>query len=284
MDEAVGSVLAQTHPHWELLIIDDGSSDSSLSLAEGYARSDERIRVLQHPDKENHGLAATIQLGLAEARYPFVAFLEADDAWEASSLAERLPVFGESGTALVFNRPFLCVEGERDASFYADQNAVLENVIARRKPPQVHAAELFATNLIPSFSCVIANKAMLLACDFNTPSAPLLDKWLWQQMAFKGVCRYVDKPLTRWRLHPGSYIASRKGGAGRERRPWDKATADLLRLHVNREFSPSLWGALYFPSLHRLCVCGYLKMKALGAGFLWKAFQKRLKSIVARDA
>lgn len=72
---AINSVLAQTLPDWELIVIDDGSSDGSSSIAQAY--SDPRVRVLRNP--HNLGLPLTRNRGLDEARGSYVAFLDSDD-------------------------------------------------------------------------------------------------------------------------------------------------------------------------------------------------------------
>jgi glycosyltransferase involved in cell wall biosynthesis len=66
----------------EVLLIDDGSTDMSLQVAVMYAQNHpDRIRVFQHPDQKNHGAGATRNLGLRQARSPFIAFLDADDIY-----------------------------------------------------------------------------------------------------------------------------------------------------------------------------------------------------------
>jgi glycosyltransferase involved in cell wall biosynthesis len=87
IEEAIESVFAQTWPHWELLLVDDGSSDRSTAIAKGYAgRHPERVRYLEHPGHANRGMSASRNLGLAHARGELVAFLDADDVF----LPERL--------------------------------------------------------------------------------------------------------------------------------------------------------------------------------------------------
>ena len=73
--EAINSVLAQTLQDWELIVIDDGSSDASASIAQAY--TDLRIRLLKNP--RNLGLPLTRNRGLDEARGNYVAFLDSDD-------------------------------------------------------------------------------------------------------------------------------------------------------------------------------------------------------------
>jgi hypothetical protein len=88
--EAVESVLAQTMPAWELLLVDDGSSDGGTALAAEYAaRHPDRIRYLEHEGHATRGLAASRELGLGHARGRFVHFLDADD-WILPTHLEQL--------------------------------------------------------------------------------------------------------------------------------------------------------------------------------------------------
>jgi glycosyltransferase involved in cell wall biosynthesis len=98
--EAVESVIAQSCPNWELLLVDDGSSDASAAMAAGYAReSSGRIRYLTHPAGENRGMSASRNLGLANARGAFVAFLDGDDAWPPNKLERQLALFDQNPEA-----------------------------------------------------------------------------------------------------------------------------------------------------------------------------------------
>ena len=81
-DEAVDSVLGQTYPHWELILVDDGSTDGTASLAQDYAtRYPDRIRYVTRPNHENRGMSASRNLGIRHARGALVGFLDADDVW-----------------------------------------------------------------------------------------------------------------------------------------------------------------------------------------------------------
>src|SRR5690606_41464320 len=69
IEEAIESVLVQTYPHWELLLVNDGSTDGSKEIAERYAEQyPERIRYLEHPDRANQGASASRNMGIRHAR------------------------------------------------------------------------------------------------------------------------------------------------------------------------------------------------------------------------
>jgi len=108
LEEAVESVLAQTYPNWELLLIDDGSTDGSRALAERYAAEHpERIRCLQHPGRENRGASATRNLGIANARGEYLAFFDADDVWLPQKLDEQVSLLDtRSDVGMVYGSAF----------------------------------------------------------------------------------------------------------------------------------------------------------------------------------
>lgn len=83
LDQCIQSVLAQTYTNWELLLIDDGSTDSSGAICDKYAAEDNRIRVYH---KENGGVSAARNTGIDNTYGEWITFLDSDDWFETSSL------------------------------------------------------------------------------------------------------------------------------------------------------------------------------------------------------
>lgn len=93
LQEAVDSVFAQTYDDWELLLVDDGSSDSSTDLAKNLANIYKfKITYLEHIDHQNKGLSASRNLGIRHARGEFCAFLDADDVWLPQKISEQIEI------------------------------------------------------------------------------------------------------------------------------------------------------------------------------------------------
>lgn len=104
IEEAIRSVFAQTHAAWELLLVDDGSTDGSARIARGYAeRWPARVRYLQHEGGGNRGMSASRNLGLREARGTYVAFLDADDLFLPEKLERQIAILeARPAVAMVF--------------------------------------------------------------------------------------------------------------------------------------------------------------------------------------
>jgi glycosyltransferase involved in cell wall biosynthesis len=80
--EAIESIINQTFDSWELMLVDDGSSDSSTQIAQSYAsRFSGRIAYLEHESHCNRGMSASRNLGIRHGRGQLVAFLDSDDVW-----------------------------------------------------------------------------------------------------------------------------------------------------------------------------------------------------------
>lgn len=86
LPRAIDSVLAQVEQDWELIVVDDGSSDDTPSVLQNYAANDSRIRCMRH---DNIGLARSRNVGIALARGLFVTFLDSDDEYLPDHLASR---------------------------------------------------------------------------------------------------------------------------------------------------------------------------------------------------
>lgn len=81
--ECIESVLSQTYAHFELILVDDGSTDNSGKICDEYAAKDDRIAVIH---QENQGLIMARRKGIAAAKGVFFLFLDSDDYWDASLL------------------------------------------------------------------------------------------------------------------------------------------------------------------------------------------------------
>src|SRR5688500_4258827 len=90
--ETTESVLAQTFSDFEFLIIDDGSTDGSKAILEGFARRDPRVRVVS---RANKGLVATLNEGLALATAPLVARMDADDLCDPTRFKKQVKAMNE---------------------------------------------------------------------------------------------------------------------------------------------------------------------------------------------
>lgn len=99
--ECIESVLRQTFASWELLLINDGSTDNSLAVCESY-KYDSRVHVYS---KENEGLSATRNFGLNHAKGEYVVFLDSDDSIESDSLERFQMIFEKTGVEVIAGYP-----------------------------------------------------------------------------------------------------------------------------------------------------------------------------------
>lgn len=100
--QAIESVCSQTFEEWELIVIDDGSTDNTFAIANAFHEKDPRISVYKNPSPV--GLPSSPRnYGVQIAKGRFIAFLDSDDYWLPDKLKEQLPLFDNEDTAIVFS-------------------------------------------------------------------------------------------------------------------------------------------------------------------------------------
>ncbi|EHO74819.1 hypothetical protein HMPREF9140_00146 [Prevotella micans F0438] len=100
--EAIESVLAQSYREWELIIVDDESTDASVSIVEAYAQKDSRIRLFRNP-KPIKMPSAPRNMGLSMAKGRYIAFLDSDDMWLPEKLTQQIPLMQNPQVAIVYS-------------------------------------------------------------------------------------------------------------------------------------------------------------------------------------
>lgn len=210
IEQTINSVINQSYQDWELIIVDDGSSDNSVEIIKSYCQKDERIKFFQHENGENKGLKETLLLGIEHASGEWVAFLESDDYFAPDNLLKKAEIIKKyPKVKLIFNKVnFLCEEESLQVLTkpFKESQAKLSNM----KFPRSMLKEFYIGNVILTFSCVMVEKNTLKNADFNTPVDSLLDWWLWVNLSYANQFYYIEEELTNWRLHAHSYIKKQK--------------------------------------------------------------------------
>jgi glycosyltransferase involved in cell wall biosynthesis len=138
LEEAVRSVLNQTLTDWELILVDDGSTDRSTEIAQRLAAQDERIRYVDHPGHENRGMAASRNVGAAHGTAPYLGFLDGDDVWVAGKLAEQVDVLESMPDVAMVNGALQYWSSWDPAATREDADVLTGGVADRRlEPPEI---------------------------------------------------------------------------------------------------------------------------------------------------
>lgn len=217
--QTLDSLLAQTYRNFEIVVIDDGSTDRSLEIVRESAATCQNLFLHRHENGENRGLAATVRLGIEKASGDYVAFCESDDYWTPDHLAEKVKIIQTFRNPVwIANdvQPF--GDPDRCAQMEAGQARRIR-MRCRRTINRFSPEEFRWDNWILTFSCCMAKRSVLTALDFDgNPWSPMVDWWLWRQLAAVHPLFYVDRKLTYWRMHRSYIIQSRTAAAAADRR------------------------------------------------------------------
>lgn len=132
MTDGISSALNQSFSDFELILIDDLSSDDSLVVAHDFAARDKRIAIVPLP--ENKGAAGARNAGIATARGRYIAFLDADDLWEADKLTIQISEMEKKKAAISYTDYYVTsLNGEIIRKSFSpdriDYNGLLKNTI-----------------------------------------------------------------------------------------------------------------------------------------------------------
>ncbi|WP_370747873.1 glycosyltransferase family 2 protein [Parasutterella sp.] len=210
IDTTVSSVLGQTYGSFELIIADDGSSDSSYEHIVMQYGSNKKIKILAHEGHQNKGLAATILLALSEARGTWIAILECDDFWHPDCLRRRVDCVRNSPwIGFCSNKLSLFFESSFRRDWYSTYVSRVQGFLEKKVNSSALKyidirQDILLENLFPTFSCMMFKKKYLERLDFDTPVAAWLDWYLYIQLSQVTYCGYIKKELTVWRIHSSS--------------------------------------------------------------------------------
>lgn len=159
--ETVESVMAQTYGNWELLLVDDGSTDAGTRMARSWAAENDKIFYLEHPGHENRGASSARNLAMQEARGEFIAFLDADDVWLPDKLERQVRLMVEHPeVAVVFGATKYWHSWSReDGRTRADEEIPL-GIPADRvlDPPELLEGMLSGRTTVPCTCAILVRK------------------------------------------------------------------------------------------------------------------------------
>lgn len=197
LPETMQSLLTQTLTDFELIVIDDGSSDSSLQLLQDYAARDQRIRLVS---RENRGLVPSLNEGCRMARAPYIVRMDADDVAHPQRFEKQFAFMQANPELLGAGCQVLLIDVD-GAPIKA-----MGTLIAHAAIDADHMAGLGGAIIHPS--AIIRRDALEQVGYYSDdyPCAEDLDLWL--RIAEIGRVANMEEVLLSYRQHPGSIGAS----------------------------------------------------------------------------
>jgi len=216
---AVESVLEQSCPDWELIIVDDCSQDGSRERIETFSALDSRIRAFRN--ERNQGVGRSRNRGVELAKGEWIAFLDSDDVWTADKLEKQLSLLSrEPGARLLYT----------GSAFMTESGEPLDYVL--HVPEKIDRRRLLRQNLL-SCSSAMVWRELMLRHPFPDRADMHEDFAVWLQILSEEAYAYgVDEPLLIYRLS-----AQSKSG--------NKLKAAVMNWNTYRAAGLGLPGSLY---------------------------------------
>jgi glycosyltransferase involved in cell wall biosynthesis len=231
--DTIQSVLDQTYRDYEVIVVDDGSTDGTAERVAAFA---DRVRYLR---QENQGVAGSRNTGIREARGQLLTFLDGDDLWEPEKLAHHVAAAGDhprSGVIVVDGVQFSGATILHESLFPPGVTALLGGA----ESVTLSCYErLLRGNLIASTSQILIPRAVLDDVGLSDPRLPVSSDWdLYIRIAASYEITFLRKRLVRWR-----YLATSASGP-EHLRPLRWAVDHIAILKKHRRSAPSQYQAV----------------------------------------
>jgi glycosyltransferase involved in cell wall biosynthesis len=186
--EAIESALSQSPTPVEVIVVDDGSDDGSVRVSRSFG---DRVRVLS---SGHAGVSAARNTGLLAARENLVAWLDADDVWEAGKLADQIPRFDDPVVGLVYGQTRRFRPGSLSPPWPMN-------------PPQGDIFERLYLdhNFIPTSTVMVRRQALVDAGGFDGAVAQAEDLDAWLRVAARWSVVAIPRVLCRYRVHSNQF-------------------------------------------------------------------------------
>lgn len=194
LERTIKSVMAQSVEDWELLLVDDCSTDGSRAILKRY----ESDKIHCFYCEENKGPANARNIGLAHAKGRYLAFVDSDDLWEKDKLERQLAFMRRNGHAFTFT-----------SYEFADEEAKRNGCVAHA-PEQVTYQDILRSSTIAP-STAMLDRAQIQDELLRMPlGVEREDAATWMQILKTGVCAYgLDEILTIYCRHKGAYSGNK---------------------------------------------------------------------------
>lgn len=189
IEQAINSVLSQTYTNFELLVVNDCSTDRTAELVKSIAAKDSRVRLISNV--KNNGVSYTRKHGLEEAKGSWIAILDSDDAWAPEKLEKQIDLQRRTNADLLFTgSAFMDSEGQSiDWHLHA--------------PAEVTYRQLLKQNVLSNSSALVRKE--LYAKHYAIGDGMHEDFAIWLSILKKGTKAYgVDEPLLIYRIAKSS--------------------------------------------------------------------------------
>lgn len=277
LDRCVSSVLAQTFTDWELMLIDDGSTDGSGEVCDACARRDPRVRVIHQP---NSGVSAARNRGLDKARGEYVMFLDADDYYIDGEALEKLYNCAETDRLDWLRGEYVAVDEEGNP---LPPSLTEVNGLRRKYVGRVLDADDFLSHVIRGefFSVLMLFRRKCLdGCRFEAGRVFLEDmRFLLNALRQDGRYAYMDLPFYAYRKWVGSVSGQadvRKLGDSFDMCDWLASWAEGFPPGGRRTWGRYSSVMIYYRTLQTLAADPfYAEMESIANGLGLASLQRR---------
>jgi len=203
IEQCIASVQMQSYPDWEMIILNDGSTDGTQAVAEKMALKDPRIHVINQANVGVFRLAETYNKGLHLAKGKYIAILEGDDLWNQDKLSTQVEIMEKDPSIVLTWGKAELINADNTQSYYVSPEPKNIPTDLFNNIPAGSIIELSLFNAwLPALTIVIRKADLLDIGGFQSRGMPLVDFPTILALSLRGKFFFQNNVLGKWRIYP----------------------------------------------------------------------------------
>ncbi len=201
--ECIASAQSQSYSNWEMIIIDDGSTDDTYAIAQSFAKKDARIKVFTQKNIGIFRLAESYNFALEQSKGKYIAVLEGDDVWLPEKLELQIEgLEADDELVLSYGKAYSSSSNLSENYSLSDLSGFQSEVLTNSPIGKATEVLLFR-NFLVALTVVVRRSSLENIGGFKqSHGLPLVDLTTWIELSLQGKFYPVHEPLGKWRFYP----------------------------------------------------------------------------------
>jgi glycosyltransferase involved in cell wall biosynthesis len=203
ISDCIQSAQSQIYSNWEMIVVDDGSTDKTLEIARSFAEKDNRVKVYTQKNIGIFRLGETYNFALSKSKGKYIAILEGDDIWLPEKLKLQVAEMEKDDQLILTYGQAYSTSTDLRSDYGLTDFTVRPLSVLNNTPIGTSTKTLLFSNFIVALTVLIRRSAIENIHGFQqSHNLPLVDLTTWLELSLIGKFLCINNPLGKWRFYP----------------------------------------------------------------------------------
>lgn len=204
IERCINSVLNQTHPYFEHIIIDDGSTDRTADIIDSFCKNENRIRYIRQKNSGLKRIGENYNKALSLSKGKYIAVLEGDDYWDIDKLRMQVNMMEREESVMCYGRAYTVNDSDKLLDWFPKDSVFHDEGIRHNVPIGEFLKLYLFKSIVPSPTIMIRRDTLKKIGGFVHPAAMrVVDYPTVLNLSLQGKFSFVKKPIAFYRIHSG---------------------------------------------------------------------------------